>query len=301
VAAHGAIRRSVHIPRLRLISSAGNDGNFNHPGGGDRALQAFETWMQGRALSAQTIKRRRTSLRGFTRHMAPAGLDAATTADVEEWLLTFSAARTRHAYRSDLSAFYKWAVRREVMPSNPVADTDSIRVPKGLPRPVPPDAIHDLIRYADNERLALAIALAAYAGLRISEIAALTSDDVSPHTVPPLLVVRHGKGGKDRTVPLHPLLVELLGRRRPNGAVVGWSTDRVGRNIANFMRASGYDCTAHQLRHTFGTELARISRGNIPMIGSLMGHSHASTTMGYVGWAGGEHANAIGKMYGSAS
>lgn len=54
------------------------------------------------------------------------------------------------------------------------------------------------------------IALALFAGLRCHEIAGLQAEDVWLHGEPPMLVVRHGKGAKDRAIPMHPELVSLL-------------------------------------------------------------------------------------------
>jgi integrase len=41
---------------------------------------------------------------------------------------------------------------------------------------------------------------------------------------------------------------------------------------------------AHQLRHCFGSEAAKWARGNVILVGGLMGHASMDTTMGYVAW-----------------
>ena len=142
----------------------------------------------------------------------------------------------------------------------------------------------------------LMCAFAAYAGLRCAEIANLDRDDLSLHTIPPVLAVRAGKGNKDRLVPIHPDLVTLIGKQRP-GPLFDVCPKTVGRKIAEHLRGLGIDATAHQLRHTFGTELARAADGNVILVAKLMGHENVQTSMNYIGWAGGESASVVGRMF----
>lgn len=69
-----------------------------------------------RGFSPLTIKRRSGTLGRFARWCHPVRLADATADHVESFLAAHSAPRTRHAYRSDLSAFYTWATRRGVAP-----------------------------------------------------------------------------------------------------------------------------------------------------------------------------------------
>lgn len=259
-------------------------------------IALFLAHLAARSLSAATIKRRTTSLGSFGRWMAPASITTATGPDVEEWLSTFAAARTRAAYRADLAAFFRWAQRRQVVERSPVTDTDPIRVPRSLPRPIPPALVPGIVAAAPMP-LRLGLALAAYAGLRRAEIVAVTSSDVqlSPE---PVIAVRNGKGGKDRIVPLHPVLVEMLADVRADGSrLVPMGYDVLGRAAAEHLERMGVGGTLHQLRHSFGTEMARVLRGNLIAVGALMGHDSPSTTQGYVGWGGGETAAAVREAF----
>jgi integrase len=266
------------------------------PPNGLQLIGAFCAYMEMRGLSTHTIRRRRSSLGTFAKWVEPLSIEQADADHVESWLSTQSAPRTRHAYRSDLSAFYQWGVRRKVMPTNPVAETDSIRVPKAMPRPVPIGSVPSIIDAAPTERLRLALMLAAYAGLRRAEITSITGGDVQFFPVP-LLMVRSGKGSKDRMVPLHPALRLELDRPLPAGRLVPWSPDRLGKVAAEHMRRMGFDCTLHQLRSSFATELARVMDGNIVAVGKVLGHESPQTTMGYCGWGGGETASKLPGLY----
>ena len=131
-------------------------------------------------------------------------------------------------------------------------------------------------------------------------ICSLTTDDFQ--IVPtPLLVVRNGKGGKDRQVPLHPALASALTSRRVQGALVPWSPDALGRRARAHLHACGYDASIHALRHSFGTELARVLKGNVVAVGRAMGHEKADTSLQYIGWNGGDWGPMFGEMYGPAA
>ena len=261
-------------------------------------IDMFLGHQRGRSFSEFTVRRRRSSLANLARWIAPLGFADVDTDTIEDWVASLNAPRTRHAYQSDACAFYAWAVRRQVLASNPAADADSVRVPKGIPRPVPADAVRFIIASAPDRDLRVGLALAAFAGQRRSEIVALQSDDVSLISRPPILTVRNGKWNKDRQVPIHPELVRLLGRRQVQGQVVRLTADTFGRRAADHIRRCGYDFSVHSLRATFATELARITDGNVLLVARLLGHESMQTAIGYIGLAGYAGAERVNDMYG---
>jgi len=127
-----------------------------------------------------------------------------------------------------------------------------------------------------------------FGGLRISEAAALRWRDVDLEGR--YLVVRDGKGGKDRSVPLHPILLAELAAEpphRPNWAVAG-KVDGSGMAVKSmahiferWLPALGLAISAHQLRHSFATELLR-KRADIREIQELLGHESLETTQRYL-------------------
>lgn len=239
-----------------------------------------------RHLSTNTIIRRRKTLRLFARYIEPRPIAEATRDDVEAFISTRRTARTKAAYLSDLRVFYAWLVDRGLAGENPADRIPPVKVPKSLPRPIPTDAALATLTYG-TRRVRRMVALALYAGLRCHEIAALQAEDVWLHATPPVLIVRNGKGGKDRTVPIHPALADLLHDLPPAGPVIPGRYGRpvlartVSRTIAAHLAVGGIQATPHQYRHTYGTEVVRASGGNLLLAASWMGHEDSNTTRGY--------------------
>jgi integrase/recombinase XerD len=265
-------------------------------------IELFAQHQLFRGFSLRTVQRRTTTLRQFQRFLEPATLGDATARHVEQFLSAKPAARTRHAYRSDLRVFYHWAVDRGLVTADPAAKVESIKVPKGLPRPIDTAAAAATLRWG-SLRTRRMVGLALFAGLRCCEIAALHAEDVWVHADSPVVVVRNGKGGRDRVVPIHPELGLLLADLSPAGPLFpgrAGETVRpasVSSTISRHLHLSGLNATPHQLRHTFGTELARVSGGDMVFTAELMGHASMNTTMGYVRLATGGGADIVGQMY----
>lgn len=132
----------------------------------------------------------------------------------------------------------------------------------------------------------------AYAGLRVAEACALTWADIGEKT----LFVRHGKGEKQRYIPIHRKLRDALGACRdpvhsrqdfifPSVKLPGahLTTRWAQRVVTRLCLRAGIDrekAHCHALRHTFGTACYRKSR-NILAVQRLLGHSNVSTTQIY--------------------
>lgn len=266
----------------------------------------FAAHMRYRNLSPATIRRRRETLTLFGRFIAPRDLVLATPDDVEEFLGTRRAARTRHAYRSDLRVFFAWLVDKGLLDESPAAKVATIRVPKSLPRPLEVSEVLGALTFGPR-RVRRMIGLALFAGLRCHEIASLHAEDIWLHGEPPVVVVRHGKGGKDRSVPMHPDLVSLLRDIPTSGPVFpGRNTPTmrpysVSSAILRHLRTAGIDGTPHQIRHTFCTALARQSGGDLVLVATMAGHESTDTTMGYVRLTAGRAGAIIAGLYGDAA
>lgn len=247
-------------------------------------LQAFETHEEARGLARATVERRRYTLRKLGRFAAPMRLLEVTPELVEEWLATYRSAETKHAYLADVHALFVWARRRRMVESDPTEELEPVRRGRALPRPIGEDDLALAVACADR-RLQLVLLFGALAGLRRAEIARLRAEDCNERSI----VVRRGKGAKDRVVPTHPVLWAVL---RGYGVEHGWlfegpsggpvTPGTVGHWVLDHFRMLGITATLHATRHRYGTRLAEVCGGNMLAVRDLLGHAHVSTTEGYV-------------------
>ena len=114
-----------------------------------------------------------------------------------------------------LRGYFGWLEREQVVSFSPMADLPDLPIQPLAPRSLPPAAIDALLREVQGEpdstlrrRNTAILAVLVYAGLRVQEVCdlQLCDLDVSADT----LLVRHGKAGKARRIPLHPSAVRIL-------------------------------------------------------------------------------------------
>jgi integrase/recombinase XerC len=138
------------------------------------------------------------------------------------------------------------------------------------------------------------IALLLFAGLRRSEVAAITLDDLDMESAQ--LLVR-GKGARERVVPLTPLVVEAIREYlvcRPQTQSQHLFVSRVGghplharvagRMLQHVLQRAGLGeehITPHRLRHTFATHLIR-NGVDVRTVQELLGHADLQTTARYL-------------------
>lgn len=172
-----------------------------------------------------------------------------------------------------------------------------VKEARRLVEPLTIEQVNELLmsfnRYRD-----LAIAyLMLLCGLRSQEVLHLRETDVDLDDR--RLKVR-GKGGKERSVPVPPVLLNVLRKysdlERPTavspniflvlqGAKRGQPMTRAGlRRVFRTRRLRGgglSNANPHRLRHTFGTDMAR-SGVRLPILQRMMGHAYPETTLQYV-------------------
>ncbi len=289
--------RPTHLQLVELSTAVDDDRPAENghelpvPEGDETLIGGFDAHQAMRGFSANTLKRRRWTLSVFAVAVSEHGrtLGTATLDDVERFLGVRRSAQTRRSLLGDLRAFYKWASQRGHVDGDPTEILDMPRVPKRAPRPLSRTDLDRALSACNlttvtGNSLRVAIMLGAYAGLRVSEIAALRWVDVD--TDRGVIAVRNGKGGKDRFVPLATDLADALAvlDRRGDGRVIGTSGANVSQRIRKFFQRLGIDHRPHDLRVTFGTEACTASGGNVVVAAQLLGHTSIQTTMRYIGW-----------------
>ena len=257
----------------------------------DRAITAYCTSLHAAGRRPRTIELYRHYLRNAATRLRCRSPWTVTPADLERLLAGLDrtpratrrgdaqqGAAARKSMRTAVTGFYRWARRHGYVDVDPCADLPGVFVPAGRPRPAPEGVIRATLAAADD-RVRLMVLLAIFAGLRAGEIACVHRDDVIDGDW--LLV--HGKGGKQRTVPLlNDELVEAIasapGWLFPNGRGSHLTANHVSKLIA---RAMPEGWTAHTLRHRFGTRVYAGSR-DLLATSRLLGHSSPKTTLTYV-------------------
>lgn len=253
-------------------------------------MLGFAEHQSERGLSAATIHNRTLALSAFHRWLGREPWDVEHL-EIERFLRGRKlGSRSRYWWLSTLSNFYCWAIDVELTTTNPVRRIPRPRMKRLVPRPMAEADVLQAVAMA-TPVLKCWLLLAAYAGLRCIEIAGIEREDVLDTAVPAMLVVVHGKGDKERVVPLHPSVLEAL-RALPMPRSGPLWTNRYGNAISpsalskrlnRFLHGLSITSTAHQGRHYFATEVYRLSH-DLRLTQELMGHASPATTAIYAAW-----------------
>lgn len=227
----------------------------------------------------RTVYLRTWQLRRFAAEY-PGSIRAARTEDLARHLTGHGwAPATIYSVRATFISFYDYLVVAGRIRKNPARALPATKRPRREPKPAPEEVVQ---RPASSARMQLMIDLAARQGLRRAEIAVVHSRDLIGDGRGWALIV-HGKGAKERTVPLHD---DIAARIRANGP--GWlfpspygghlSVTYVGRIISEELQG----WSAHDLRRRFATQI-NLATGDLVSIMKLLGHASLATTQLYAG------------------
>lgn len=245
----------------------------------DSHIQEYSRWMKAGNRTESTIATRTWWIRNFLRYHDFKPISSIRTDDILYWAASESwSPVTRKSAVASVKSLFDWAVRYKVVAENPTLSLMTIRVPRSKSRPTPDQILEDALDLASCTEEKFMLLLAAYAGLRRAEIAALHTSNVDSNWISVT-----GKGGTTRIVPVHPALGPYLSLKStgyyfPGRFAEHRHPDYVGRRISRLL-GPGY--TAHNLRHWFATSAFKNSR-NIRAVQELLGHASVSTTQIYV-------------------
>ncbi|MGH9354855.1 MAG: site-specific tyrosine recombinase XerD [Terriglobia bacterium] len=210
-------------------------------------------------------------------------------------------ARSVARHLASLRNFFKFLVTEGAIRRDVTAEVDSPQLGRGLPHFLGTKEIDALLRQPDpstpsGTRDKAMLELLYATGMRVSELMDLRVDDVDGN----LGILRcHGKGGKERVIPVGKSALNAVGSYlklgRPellqNKAVPylfvnhsGGKLSRVGfwKILGRYGRAAGIpgSMAPHIVRHSFATHL--LERGaDLRSIQLMLGHSDISTTQIY--------------------
>ncbi|MDQ3403550.1 MAG: tyrosine-type recombinase/integrase [Actinomycetota bacterium] len=246
------------------------------------------THLTYRNLRPGTIDQRRRALRRLARHLGDRDLLTASTDDLVAFLDRPLQPEARATEISHLRGFYRWAIFDGLVRLDPTMRLVRPRLPRRLPRPMPDGDLAMALELAP-ERVGPILHLAAYAGLRACEISGLRGDHVLLDQDPPLLLVAEGKGGGMSSVPLAPVLVDLLVTMPRRGWLFPRFDSQPGptpphriSQLANrYLHGIGVDHSLHTCRHWFGSHAYRTTGRDLRATQELLRHRSPISTAIY--------------------
>ena len=241
--------------------------------------------MQGQGLSQRTITER---IRVINQITTATGTDPAalTPQAISTWLATLPSAATKNAYFTVLRAWSKWLIQSDHRTDDPTTRVPRPKTPAGHPRPVTDAQLDAVLALPLHQDTRTKIILAAYAGMRVHEIAKIKGEDISP--VAGTITIT-GKGSRTDTLPAHQLILQQASHypRRglwfpsPKDPALPVRAKTVSRVISDAFDRADAPATAHQLRHYFATSLLRAGTDS-RVVQSLMRHESLATTGRYL-------------------
>lgn len=206
-------------------------------------------------------------------------------------------AATRARKIASIRSFYKYlTVKAKLLAENPVADLDSPKSPKTLPRYLTLDESRRLLSSIEGnnkERDYSIICIFLNCGLRISEIVGLNVRDYHGDSLRVF-----GKGSKERIVYLNEATIEAIDNwliirktmapEYEPAMFISNRRTRISREMVhsmvktNLLRA-GLDPTqysSHKLRHTAATLMLQ-NGVDVRTLQEVLGHEHLNTTQIY--------------------
>lgn len=266
------------------------------------AVDRFLSYLRAeRGASPHTLRGYRADLGALDHALEAAGrsLMSANHVDLRRHLARVAATAPAPASLrrrlSCLRTFYRWAVREGLLAASPAErltlPRNPVKVPRFLDVPEIARTIAEPIQTGwFQERNRAAIELMYGAGLRVSELASLDRADVDLRER--LVLVRHGKGRKQRRVPFGPPAAEALERYLAAVPTEGralflnrffrrLSARALHRIVHRSALANGVaGVHPHALRHSCATHMLA-SGADLRAIQEQLGHASLSTTQRY--------------------
>jgi site-specific recombinase XerD len=203
--------------------------------------------------------------------------------------------KTINCYLDSIRSFYEYLKDGEDLEiANPVKRGYSLRLSKPLPRFLKDEEVSRFLQKLEGLRDRAMFLLMLRCGLRVEEVASLTIGVLDLRRGK--LLVKNGKGGKDRVVYVSPdahealtgylkqrtqsrsKLVFLVEKGRCRGQPI--SVRGIQKRMEYYAGESGFNVSCHQLRHTMATQLLNAD-ADITIIQDLLGHSRIATTQRY--------------------
>ena len=252
-------------------------------------IEQFKYWMRSRRYSESTIGTYTDALKAFLKFYPDKLI-----ADINnEDLIRFN---NEFILKHKLSASYQNQVVNAIKlffrtVENRKLDVDLIhrpKKPKTLPNVLSKEEIKQILSAHGNIKHRAMLSLIYSCGLRCGELLSLKPEHVDSNRN--LLIIKQGKGRKDRIVPLSGKILDLLREyyraHKPEAYLFeGWIKGQQydARSLQNVLKQGlakaniTKPVTLHWLRHSYATHLLE-NGTDLRYIQELLGHSRSTTT-----------------------
>lgn len=249
--------------------------------------------------SNQTCRSYYENLKRFCKYLCekynrPINLDEITAGELEEYLYYLidarkNSERTRNDALIIISLFYKFCVLKELCTKDISLNIQFAKCQKKERLFMTEKEAKMIFQTVEKPIIKLILQTLYYTGIRIGELTELKLEDIDFKNN--VVHIKSGKGNKERTIPLHKKLKNLL-----MGYIENWRLDidsdylfctKTGRisqvyissELKKTLMLAGIEkeITPHTYRHTFASNL--IKKGvNVVQVQKLLGHESLITT-----------------------
>lgn len=252
-------------------------------------LRDFVQFMNIAQRSTVTIGKRLELITRLRTFLDGKQLLEATTEDLTAFQATFAhlAPASANIYTRHILALYNWAQRTGKLTVDPTDGLAVPNAPRGLPHPMGLEDLRSVFALTHGP-LRVAYLLAAFAGLRAAEICRLRWEYVTPTGTSPRALV-HGKGRRERKVPLFPPVMDELTRLgiQRSGPMLfmangkPYEPNRLSIDSHYHLQSLGIPSTLHSCRHFYATMVAELTHDPL-LVRDLLGHQSVTTSEIYI-------------------
>lgn len=187
------------------------------------------------------------------------------------------------------NSFFKWCVQEKIISENPCERIKAFKSTKKQVKPFTATEIETLCDACKNVRDRAMIEFLYSTGVRVTELVSLDKRDIDFTRAS--VIVRHGKGDKERTVYISEKcmywLKKYLNERKDDDPCLWYgkfgrlSKRGVEMIIQKLGEKTDIEAFPHKFRHTLATDM--IARNApVQVVQKILGHEDISTTMIYV-------------------
>ena len=298
---------SISAKKHEVQSRTASDGALSE-GSVQATIESFKQDLLDRpeGISPYTVRGYASDLRKFAdwfeltngEPMGPGNVTPVDVRDYKAHMQTVANLKPATINRrlSTLRAYFSWAFKKGFIEDNPVR-VRNVEETQTAPRALDEKTYHRLLRAAQkkgNKRDVAIVQLLRHTGLRLGELCNLTLADIETSERKGKVIVRSGKGGKYREVPLNldarRALAAYFEEERPEvddqhvfiGQRRNGLTDAAVQNVVKKYAYQAHleGLSPHVLRHTFARSL--LDKGvDLVTVQQLMGHKRIDSTARY--------------------